>query len=339
MKFPDRYRIMPSNCYSLDGYKLIPIRYEDRLDIMHWRNEQIYHLRQKELLTEEQQDNYFKEVVNELFNEEYPSQILFSYLEGERCIGYGGLVHIDWENKNAEISFMMDTALENEYFNKHWKNYLSLLYKYAFEELNLHKIYTYAFDIRPYLYKALGDGGLSYETRLKEHVLFDEEYKDVIIHSKLNPIVLSDRDYYLREATIEDVEILFHWANDPSVRNNSFTTEAIVWENHINWVKNRFNSDETYIYILYNSKLERPLGQIRIDCLTEDKAWYIGYSVDKLYRRQGLGLKMLDLIKEKQHGQKLRAKVKPDNLSSSKAFLKSNFKELSRDKECILYGY
>jgi RimJ/RimL family protein N-acetyltransferase len=180
---------MQGNCYSLDEYKLIPIRYEDRLDVMRWRNEQIYHLRQKELLTEEQQDKYFKEVVRSLFDEEYPSQILFSYLDGEKCIGYGGLVHIDWQSKNAEISFIMDTTLESKYFNLHWKNYLTLLYKYAFEELNLHKIYTYAFDIRPYLYKALEEGGLVFEAKLKEYFLFEGEYKDVVIHSKLNSIL------------------------------------------------------------------------------------------------------------------------------------------------------
>lgn len=185
MKFPDRYKIMPGNLYSINEYDLVPIRYEDRLNIMRWRNEQIHHLRQKEPLTEKQQDQYFSKVVSKLFEEEYPSQILFSYLENGICIGYGGLVHIDWYNKNAEISFIIDPILEKEYFNFHWKNYLSLLYKYAFEELNLHKIYTYAFDIRPHLYPALEEGGLVFETRLKEHCLFNGEYKDVVIHSKL----------------------------------------------------------------------------------------------------------------------------------------------------------
>ena len=40
-----------------DGqYKIVPIRYEDRFDIMKWRNEQMYHLRQSKPLTEEDQE-------------------------------------------------------------------------------------------------------------------------------------------------------------------------------------------------------------------------------------------------------------------------------------------
>ena len=41
----------------------MPIRYEDRMDIMEWRNEQIYHLRQKNPLTKVDQESYFKQVI------------------------------------------------------------------------------------------------------------------------------------------------------------------------------------------------------------------------------------------------------------------------------------
>src|SRR5210317_2900 len=99
------YRCLNQNIFKNDDYSLVPIRMEDRYDIMRWRNEQIYHLRQKEPLTESQQDQYFEEVVSKLFDQEEPDQILFSFLEGAQLIGYGGLVHINWEDKNAEVSF------------------------------------------------------------------------------------------------------------------------------------------------------------------------------------------------------------------------------------------
>ncbi len=114
MKFPKKYPFLKSNKYSYGEYSIIPIRYEDRLSIMKWRNEQMYHLRQKELLTEEQQNNYYKNVVSKLFKQEQPEQILFSYLKNDKCIGYGGLVHINWTDKNAEVSFIMDTSLEEK---------------------------------------------------------------------------------------------------------------------------------------------------------------------------------------------------------------------------------
>ena len=87
---------------------------------MKWRNEQIYHLRQKRPLSADDQENYFANVVNKLFDQDKPEQILFSFLQGDTCIGYGGLVHINWVDNNAEISFIMDTGLEKEHFEKYW---------------------------------------------------------------------------------------------------------------------------------------------------------------------------------------------------------------------------
>ncbi|MBS1627772.1 MAG: GNAT family N-acetyltransferase [Bacteroidetes bacterium] len=180
------YKPLKSQTFHLGEYVIIPIRYEDRLDIMKWRNEQIYHLRQTKPLTKEDQDNYFKNVVAKLFEQDHPDQILFSYLENGKCIGYGGLVHINWIDKNAEISFIINTELEKTEFDKHWRIYLELLEKVAFEELKLHKIYVYAFDLRPHLYRAIEAKDYKKEARLKEHCFYNGKYIDVLIHSKID---------------------------------------------------------------------------------------------------------------------------------------------------------
>lgn len=168
-------------------YKIIPIRGEDKFLIMKWRNDQMFHLRQKEILTRTNQEKYFNNVVSQLFTEKKPSQLLFSYLKNEKCIGYGGLVHINWEDMTSEISFLMDTQLEKKYFVFHWKIYLSLIQEIAFKELKFNKIYTYAYDKRPLLYDALEDMGFTMESKLKEYNNEDENYINVIIHSKHNP--------------------------------------------------------------------------------------------------------------------------------------------------------
>lgn len=180
------YKCLTSQIVELDNFKIVPLRYEDRLDILKWRNEQIFHLRQNKSLTVEDQENYFSAIVDKLFDQEQPNQILFSYLENGKCIGYGGLVHINWIDKNAEISFIMNTELEKNNFQINWIKYLSLIEKVAFEDLKFHKIFTYAFDLRPHLYLTLQDASFIEETRLKEHCFFDGKYIDVVIHSKIN---------------------------------------------------------------------------------------------------------------------------------------------------------
>ena len=180
------YKCLTSQIVEFDNFKIVPLRYEDRYDILKWRNEQIYHLRQSKSLTVEDQENYFSAIVDKLFDQEQPNQILFSYLENGKCIGYGGLVHINWIDKNAEISFIMNTELEKNNFQINWVKYLSLIEKVAFEDLKFHKIFTYAFDLRPHLYLALQDASFIEETRLKEHCFFNGKYIDVVIHSKIN---------------------------------------------------------------------------------------------------------------------------------------------------------
>ncbi len=182
----NKYKCLTQQEFSNGEYKLVPIRFEDRYEIMKWRNEQIYHLRQKEPLTNMQQDLYFNTVVNGLFGQEQPNQILFSYLENNVCIGYGGLVHIDWIHRHAEISFIMDTLLEHNYFEWHWRNFLPLIEELSFSELKLHKLFTYAFNLRVLLYTVLEGSGYVKEAVLKEHCYFDNKYLDVIIHCKFN---------------------------------------------------------------------------------------------------------------------------------------------------------
>lgn len=145
----------------------------------------MYHLRQSEPLTKEKQDAYFENVVATLFDQEQPDQILFSFLEGEECVGYGGLVHINWRDQHAEISFIMNTELEQDYFSQNWSNYLLLIEEVGFKELNIHKLFVYAFDLRPQLYEVLEGNNYFLDARLKDHCHYLGKYKDVVIHSKL----------------------------------------------------------------------------------------------------------------------------------------------------------
>ena len=179
------YKCLNKSIYNNEFFSLVPIRDDDKYQILKMRNEQLYHLRQKEKLTVAQQEDYFKNVVSSLFKQENPNQILFSLLHESQFVGYGGLVHINWIDRNAEISFIMKTKLQEESFEYYWIKFISLLENLAFKELHFHKIYTYAFDLRPHLYTVLQKCGFIEEARLSEHCYFDGKYIDVVIHSKI----------------------------------------------------------------------------------------------------------------------------------------------------------
>ncbi|WP_149276970.1 GNAT family N-acetyltransferase [Pareuzebyella sediminis] len=184
----DSYKVLKKQTFSKGNYRIVPIRMEDRYAILQWRNEQLFHLRQNRPLSKKEQDAYFSTVVANLFSNEQPDQILFSYLEGDTCIGYGGLVHINWTDQNAEISFITNTMIDKKRYAFQMSTFLTLIAEVGYKELGFHKLFTYAFDVRPEIYPILEENGFKREAVLKEHCLISGAFKDVIIHTRFNTL-------------------------------------------------------------------------------------------------------------------------------------------------------
>jgi hypothetical protein len=90
----------------MSNYTIRKIIYEDIFEIKNIRNEQIDVLRQSKLLTDEDQEKWFNDIILPSYRS--PTKTLnFTILYDNKFIGYGGLVYIDYVNKNAEVSFIV----------------------------------------------------------------------------------------------------------------------------------------------------------------------------------------------------------------------------------------
>ena len=315
------YKALNKQEFQAGNYKIVPIRFEDSPAIMKWRNEQIYHLRQAKPLTEIDQKNYFETVVAGLFRDEKPKQILFSLLKDEQCIGYGGLVHINWIDLHAEVSFIMDTSLEKSQFEHLWSVFLYLLEDVAFNELKLHKLNTYAFDLRPHLYKVLENNLFIEEARLKEHCFFEGKFIDVLLHGKIN------EQLSLKKAALSDLEITYQWATNPIVRKYAFQQNEIQLEEHASWFQKQI-IDPNAIYFLLKKGTES-LGSIRFN-IDEHGTGIISYLIDPAHHSKNLGTKILKIaIRELRVNfprvNRIQGYVIPENNASVRIFEKLNF--------------
>lgn len=320
--------------FSHGIYSLVPLRYEDRFLIMKWRNEQIYHLRQAKLLTEEDQQRYFDNVVAKLYDNPQPDQILFSYLENGICIGYGGLVHINWIDRNAEISFIMDTQLEKEHFAEHWSNYLTMLKEVAFFDLNLHKIYTYAFDLRPHLYTMLVANGFAHEATLKDHCYFEGKYKDVVIHSFINHQY--DIVNYV-DCTREQLLEILNLRNQDDVRVWMVNPDVISEANHFKFVASLKENPDRLYYAIYKDGLL--VGTYNLTKEKED-VWERGIIANPNTKVKGETERWERQILAGLYNYGVRivtAKVKQDNPRSIRYHEKVGYQEQSRDNDYIYY--
>lgn len=145
-------------------------------------------------------------------------------------------------------------------------------------------------------------------------------------------------EVFLRQVQNEDCDLLFKWSNDKLVRENSFNSNEIKYNDHINWFYNKLNSSNCHMFILYFTNI--PIGQARMD--VQNKEAIISYSIDINYRGQGFSLKMLKMLEKAAQNcnseiDKLIGYVKLNNISSQKVFEKLEYNKLDCDKYIKYY--
>lgn len=183
-KWPNHYAHFPTLTTGMiyNGYALRPIHWDDRLAILQWRNAQLDVLRQIEPLSTSDQDRYFTDTVLPQFGQDFPAQFMFAFLKNSRFVGYGALVHINWPNRRAEVSFLTDPSRLNlPTFEADWSAYLHLLNSVA-TKLGLHKLTTETYSLRRDLIPILEANGYVQEGVLREHNLAAGKFNDSYIH-------------------------------------------------------------------------------------------------------------------------------------------------------------
>jgi len=128
----------------------------------------------------------------------------------------------------------------------------------------------------------------------------------------------------LRAACQEDVITYFNWANDSEVRKNAIQSATISWVTHKEWFAKKLNDSNSHLYVLVAEGL--PVGQIRFDKVGNEAR--IDYSLDKLVRGRGWGVKLVSLgseILQKIEPIRLLAEVKINNQASISVFSRLGF--------------
>lgn len=182
------YCCMSTQFMSQDGLTLMPIQPDHIELIRQWRNAQIDVLRQSEPITEKQQVEYFNKHIWPDMKEKYSKNILLSILEDNILIGYGGLVHIAWEHKRAEVSFLLrpDYTVKPNIYSKYFTIFLQLIKKLAFSELGFQRIYTETYANRLTHISILEKEGFGREGELRKHVIINGKAENLLMHGCLS---------------------------------------------------------------------------------------------------------------------------------------------------------
>jgi hypothetical protein len=169
-------------------YRLTAIQPSHIEEIRIWRNSQRSVLRQKETISKANQIKYFSENIWPEFTSNKPSQILFSIYSHDKLVAYGGLVHISWEDKRAEVSFLCAPYVTNSLFEygEIFGFFLNTVKNIAFSMLNFNRLFTETFDIRPHHVSILENNKFEFEGRLVKHNIIDGTTVDSLLHGCVN---------------------------------------------------------------------------------------------------------------------------------------------------------
>jgi UDP-2,4-diacetamido-2,4,6-trideoxy-beta-L-altropyranose hydrolase len=154
---------------------------------------------------------------------------------------------------------------------------------------------------------------------------------------------LTGQSIRLRTVREEDRTILWTWANEPDVREASFSPQQIEWDRHVTWFSEKLH-DPGCVFLMAVNRNDEPIGQVRFDVRDRkpDDAT-ISVSVERKYRNKGHGINVISyasqrLFRETQV-KTIHAYVKTWNEVSITAFSRAGFRHESvtnvRNQEAV----
>ena len=123
----------------------------------------------------------------------------------------------------------------------------------------------------------------------------------------------------LRRATPQDADLYLRWANDPEVRSQSISMQAIEVVQHRRWFADRIADPDARLWLAQDSR-GVPVGQVRLEATGCE--WRLDYSIATEHRGAAHAWPMLDLafraLRDEVGSGTIVAEVKEGNRRSQK---------------------
>lgn len=134
----------------------------------------------------------------------------------------------------------------------------------------------------------------------------------------------------VRPASPDDEELILRWANDPVVRDNSFSPGLIDAAVHHQWFRRRLANRASCCVFVVETEAGLPVGQVRFELSNE--VWEVHYALDACMRGRGMGGVFLkaalsEFLTQVPSCTEIVGRVKSGNLASQKVFKRLGFVE------------
>jgi RimJ/RimL family protein N-acetyltransferase len=125
---------------------------------------------------------------------------------------------------------------------------------------------------------------------------------------------------------MEDCGLVWEWANDPTIRAASFSSDSIPWQQHLAWFTSKLADPNCVLYIALVD--DNRVGQVRYQL--EGREATISVSLAPEWRRRGYGSAVIwhasRLVLETTDASRIIAYLRPENTVSVQAFARAGFR-------------
>ena len=130
-----------------------------------------------------------------------------------------------------------------------------------------------------------------------------------------------------RKAISKDVDVYYKWANESTVRDQSYNSQPIDFKSHIKWFNEKINNPNCSMFFFYDDNKEA-VGQVRIEKNDSNNA-IIGISIDSTKRGKRYATNMLEISSDNFLVSNslfiIHAYIKESNIASKKIFKQAGF--------------
>lgn len=172
---------------------------------------------------------------------------------------------------------------------------------------------------------------ISAQLRQAQHRYFDGQAPKRL-RQEFAALLVPSFPLQLRPVAATDSEQLLEWANDPTVRQYSFSPNPISCEEHEQWFQSKLADPSSLIVIAEDPATHAPAGLIRFS-VADDEAT-LSYQLDAAYRGRKLASSLLVsgtrlLLQQFPEVRQVLGHVQMTNDASVRAFERAGFQKLS----------
>ena len=131
----------------------------------------------------------------------------------------------------------------------------------------------------------------------------------------------------LRSAGTGDCRKLWEWANEATVRQASFNSSPIAWEQHCEWFAKQLDDERSRVLIFEDGR-STPVGSVRFHA-TSDSDAEMSVTIAPEFRGQGMAPCLIDQAAqftfEQDTNERIHAFIRTENRVSAKSFENAGF--------------